>query len=102
MSSIWFTTYSVCRKSSSSVPSQSQSATPTDFPLAASITFVAGRTRAQISQEMETLLGLSEDEQPDGQSPPSLGPTDDLWEQELTRAIDDIGKIAQDRVSKMK
>ena len=49
---------------------------------------------------MESVLGLAKDEQPDGQSR-ELGAGDELWEQELTRAIDDIGKIAQDRASKM-
>lgn len=49
---------------------------------------------------METVLGLAKGEMPNEQSPP-LGPGDELWEQELTRAIEDIGRIAQDRANKM-
>jgi hypothetical protein len=61
---------------------------------------VAGRTRAHIVQEMEGVLDLPAGEQPDGMSPYPLGPGDKDWESELTRAIDDIGRIAQDRASK--
>ncbi|KAG8758096.1 hypothetical protein FRC14_000780 [Serendipita sp. 396] len=65
------------------------------------ITFVACRTRAQIAEEMEQLMGISPEDQLDGSSPKPLGPGDDLWEAELKRAIGDIGRIAQDRASKV-
>lgn len=65
------------------------------------ITFVAGRTRAQIAQEMERALGLTEGEMPNEEAALRLGPGDEVWEQELTRAIEDIGRIAQDRATKM-
>lgn len=50
---------------------------------------------------MEALMDLSSFEQPDGQTPPPVGPGDAGWESELKRAIDDIGHIAQDRAAKL-
>ncbi|CAG8596194.1 10402_t:CDS:2 [Acaulospora colombiana] len=67
-----------------------------------SITFVAGRTRAQIVQEMEESMELKENRQPNSETPAPLGPGDEQWEAELKRAIDDIGRIANDRASKDK
>lgn len=67
-----------------------------------SITFVAGRTRAQIVEEMEQFLGFSAEGQPNGAVPTPVGPGNERWESELARAISEIGKIAQDRASKLK
>lgn len=50
---------------------------------------------------METLLGLLPDEEPNGEAPEPYAPGNEEWEGELRRAIDDIGKIAQDRATKM-
>ncbi|PVG03112.1 hypothetical protein CPB86DRAFT_695443 [Serendipita vermifera] len=71
------------------------------FPGLRYITFVAGRTRAQIVQEMEELMELKENRQPNGETPIPLSPGDEQWEAELKRAIDDIGRIANDRASKL-
>ncbi|KAG8834753.1 hypothetical protein FRC17_007259 [Serendipita sp. 399] len=65
------------------------------------ITFVAGRTRAQIVEEMERFMNIAPGLEHDETSPKAIGPGDGAWEAELERAIDDIGRIAQDRASKL-
>lgn len=65
------------------------------------ITFVAGRTRAQIVDEMEDSMNIRRGSNISGEEPSPLGPGDELWESELSRAIDDIGRIAQDRAKKL-
>jgi hypothetical protein len=50
---------------------------------------------------MEELLGLLPDEEPNGETPAPYVPSDEEWEEELTRAINDIGRIAHDRATKM-
>lgn len=66
------------------------------------ITFVNGRTRAEIAQEMESRLG-SEDRSPyTGQPAESVTPVEvegEEWSAELERAIQDIGLIAKSRLS---
>ncbi|KAG1831279.1 Oxo-4-hydroxy-4-carboxy-5-ureidoimidazoline decarboxylase [Suillus variegatus] len=71
------------------------------------ITFVNGRTRAAIAREMEDKLQLGHplESYPDG--PPLNEPTAESltcvaknsedWLHELTRAVDDVGKIAKSR-----
>lgn len=63
-----------------------------------SITFVNGRTRGQIVDEMEERLGLENGEEA---SREPFDQASEEWEKELTRAINDIGLIAQDRANKL-
>jgi 2-oxo-4-hydroxy-4-carboxy--5-ureidoimidazoline (OHCU) decarboxylase len=73
----------------------------TKYPGLRYITFVNGRTRRTIAEEMEDLLGLehslSSDEPPlAGLSPVEAdGPE---WQAELRRAIHDVGDIAKSRL----
>ncbi|KAF8967671.1 Oxo-4-hydroxy-4-carboxy-5-ureidoimidazoline decarboxylase [Flammula alnicola] len=65
------------------------------------ITFVNGRTRAAIAEEMEEILGLPHsfsDEEPalDSISPVEFASHD--WRTELDRAVNDIGRIAKSRL----
>ncbi|KIY52953.1 hypothetical protein FISHEDRAFT_69412 [Fistulina hepatica ATCC 64428] len=60
------------------------------------ITFVNGRSRAAITQEMEGVLGLSPSDVP---PPDHFTPVDGTaWMSELERAIVDIGLIAKSRL----
>ena len=67
------------------------------------ITFVNGRSRAAIAQEMEIVLGIQHSHLPD--TPPVDGfklkaydQSDERWLAELKRAVDDVGKIARSRL----
>ena len=66
------------------------------------ITFVNGRTRLEIAEEMEDMLGF-----PHSLSPPDNPPFDTIhpvdisseeWKRELNRAVHDIGLIAKSRL----
>lgn len=65
------------------------------------ITFVNGRSRQVIAEEMEDLLGfrhsLSAGE-PDLNGIESVDVEGDLWKGELRRAVDDVGRIAKSRL----
>ena len=67
------------------------------------ITFVNGRTRLEIAEEMEDMLGF-----PHSLSPPDIPPFDTIhpvdisseeWKRELDRAVHDIGLIAKSRLA---
>ena len=67
------------------------------------ITFVNGRTRLEIAEEMENMLGF-----PHSLSPPDNPPFDTIcsvdisseeWKRELDRAVHDIGLIAKSRLA---
>jgi len=67
------------------------------------ITFVNGRSRAAIAQEMEDVLGIQYSLLPD--TPPVDGfklkaydRSDERWLSELKRAVDDVGKITRSRL----
>ncbi|KAF5362080.1 hypothetical protein D9756_002446 [Leucocoprinus leucothites] len=67
------------------------------------ITFVNGRSRATIVEEMEGVLGIEHSLSPD--SPPvdvfgssAYGLSDEKWLSELKRAVEDVGKIAKNRL----
>lgn len=67
------------------------------------ITFVNGRSRAAIAEEMEDVLGISHSLSPDEPSlntfgSKALGQKDEKWLSELRRAVDDVGKIAKSRL----
>lgn len=68
------------------------------------ITFVNGRTRAAIAEEMEDLLvfghSLSPD-QPDISTIKPLDNTNDAWLSELKRAVKDVGNIAKSRLGSL-
>ncbi|KAH7909083.1 Oxo-4-hydroxy-4-carboxy-5-ureidoimidazoline decarboxylase [Hygrophoropsis aurantiaca] len=69
------------------------------------ITFVNGRSRAAIAEEMEDKLGIEHSLSPDE---PSLAAFvaikegDELWKQELDRAVRDVGRIAGSRLAALK
>ncbi|KAJ6485868.1 Oxo-4-hydroxy-4-carboxy-5-ureidoimidazoline decarboxylase [Mycena sanguinolenta] len=65
------------------------------------ITFVNGRSRAEIAREMEDVLGLPHSLSPD--QPPIeeiavIEPETDAWRSELDRAVVDVGRIAHSRL----
>ncbi|KAH7929087.1 hypothetical protein BV22DRAFT_1029921 [Leucogyrophana mollusca] len=65
------------------------------------ITFVNGRSRAAIAQEMEDKLGIEHSLSPDDPSIDTLVPIsedDEYWRQELNRAVNDVGLIAGSRL----
>lgn len=65
------------------------------------ITFVNGRTRAQIMEEMEDQLGVRRSLSPDEPEVGSVGKTpigSEEWVAELERAVGDIEKIARARL----
>ena len=65
------------------------------------ITFVNGRSRAVIAEEMEDVLGIEHSLSPDEPPVDSLKPVDAngaAWRAELDRAIVDIGRIAESRL----
>ncbi|KAF7370875.1 putative allantoinase 1 [Mycena sanguinolenta] len=69
------------------------------------ITFVNGRSRAEIAREMEDVLGLPHSLSPD--QPPVeeitvIKPETDAWTSELDRAVVDVGRIAHSRLGAMK
>ncbi|KAF9221401.1 hypothetical protein BS17DRAFT_757948 [Gyrodon lividus] len=68
------------------------------------ITFVNGRSRAVIAEEMEDKLKTSHSLSPDQPSVESfipVGKHSQEWFQELNRAVEDVGRIAQNRLDKL-
>jgi len=66
------------------------------------ITFVNRRSRAIIAKEMETVLGIEHSLSPDEPPVDSFEPVDtksDAWRRELDRAILDMGRIAESRLT---
>ncbi|EKM81827.1 hypothetical protein AGABI1DRAFT_98429 [Agaricus bisporus var. burnettii JB137-S8] len=77
-----------------------------EYPGLRYITFVNGRSRATIAEEMEDVLGIERSRSPD--EPPlaeftskARGRGDEKWLSELRRAVEDVGKIAQSRLEKL-
>ncbi|KAK2463651.1 hypothetical protein APHAL10511_004402 [Amanita phalloides] len=73
----------------------------TMYPGLRYITFVNGRSRAEILEEMENAMGLEHSLSLDLPTLESLSPVDvtgGAWRSELARAIQDIGKIAKSRL----
>ena len=65
------------------------------------ITFVNGRSRATIVEEMEGVLGLEHSLSPDEPSIDTFEPVEvggGEWTAELDRAVEDVGKIAMSRL----
>ncbi|KIL00765.1 hypothetical protein PAXRUDRAFT_821346 [Paxillus rubicundulus Ve08.2h10] len=74
------------------------------FPGLRYITFVNGRSRAAIAEEMEDKLRTSHSLLPDQPPVDSFMPVEKgtrEWLQELDRAVEDVGKIAQSRLDKL-
>ncbi|KAB5589756.1 hypothetical protein CTheo_6791 [Ceratobasidium theobromae] len=76
------------------------------YPGLVYITFVAGRTRAQIVPEMEGVLGLEPGQEGKENEPPveTITPVQvgsDAWKRELDRAVVDVGRIAKSRLAKL-
>lgn len=68
------------------------------------ITFVNGRSRAVIAEEMENKLRITHSLSPDEPSVESFVPIEThshVWRQELDRAVEDVGRIAQSRLAKL-
>ncbi|OSD03079.1 hypothetical protein PYCCODRAFT_1410050 [Trametes coccinea BRFM310] len=71
------------------------------YPGLVYITFVNGRSRAEIKDEMEEALGLEHSLSPEEPPVQSVGQVEvgsEEWRQELARAIADVGKIAKSRL----
>jgi len=65
------------------------------------ITFVNGRTRLEIAEEMEDMLGFPHSLSPDNPPFDTIYPIDissEEWKNELDRAVRDIGLIAKSRL----
>lgn len=65
------------------------------------ITFVNGRTRLAIAEEMEDVLGIPHSLSPDVPLLDTISPVDissEEWKRELDRAVLDIGRIAKSRL----
>ena len=65
------------------------------------ITFVNGRTRAAVKDEMEDALGLERSLSPDEPPVETVGSIEvgsEEWTTELERAVEDLGKIAESRL----
>lgn len=56
------------------------------------ITFVNGRSRAEIAQEIEGVLSSNQE---------SVEVGGDQWTRELNRAVTDVGRIAKSRLNKL-
>ena len=68
------------------------------------ITFVNGRSRAVIAEEMEDKLGITHSLSPDQPPVESFVPIEKhnhVWRGELDRAVEDVGRIAQSRLAKL-
>ncbi|KAH7890693.1 Oxo-4-hydroxy-4-carboxy-5-ureidoimidazoline decarboxylase [Phlebopus sp. FC_14] len=68
------------------------------------ISFVNGRTRAAIAEEMEDKLGIARSLSPDQPQIESLAPiaaNSPQWLAELGRALEDVGFIAKSRLEKL-
>lgn len=77
-----------------------------EYPGLRYITFVNGRSRATIAEEMEDVLGIEHSRSPD--EPPlaefiskARGRRDEKWLSELKRAVEDVGRIAKSRLEKL-
>ena len=74
------------------------------YPGLVYITFVNGRSRAEIKDEMEDKLGLGHSlnvDEPPVESVASVQTGGDEWKRELERAVDDVGKIAKSRLQSL-
>lgn len=74
------------------------------FPGLRYITFVNGRSRAAIAEEMEGVLGLEHSLSPDQPNVETIKPierTDAKWLSELRRAVEDVGRIAKSRLGSL-
>jgi len=68
------------------------------------ITFVNGRSRAVIAEEVEDKLRIAHSLSPDQPSVESFIPVEKYsraWRQELDRAVEDVGRIAHSRLAKL-
>lgn len=73
----------------------------TCYPGLRYITFVNGRSRAVIAEEMEDVLGYSHSLSPDEPAIETLTPLEigtTSWLSELNRAVQDVGRIAKSRI----
>jgi 2-oxo-4-hydroxy-4-carboxy--5-ureidoimidazoline (OHCU) decarboxylase len=71
------------------------------FPGLVFITFVAGRSRAAVAEEMEDKLGFAHSLDADEPPLETLVPVrveGDTWMAELDRAVEDVGRIALNRL----
>ncbi|KAI1796617.1 OHCU decarboxylase-domain-containing protein [Ganoderma leucocontextum] len=71
------------------------------YPGLVHITFVNGRSRAEIKDEMEDKLGLEHSvsaDEPSAVSIVSVEKGSEEWKGELERAVSDVGKIARSRL----
>ena len=69
------------------------------------ITFVNGRTRAVIMEEMEDVLGLERSlsaDQPEVEGVGKVEVGGDEWRKELERAVQDVGRIAKSRLKALR
>ncbi|KAF9054453.1 Oxo-4-hydroxy-4-carboxy-5-ureidoimidazoline decarboxylase [Panaeolus papilionaceus] len=74
------------------------------FPGLRYITFVNGRSRAAIAEEMEDMLGFEHSLSADSPSLDAVSPIEkesEEWRMELQRAIVDIGRIAKSRLGSL-
>lgn len=72
------------------------------YPGLVYITFVNGRSRAVIKDEMEDALGLEhtvDADEPSADSVESVEVGGETWKAELERAVADVGRIAKSRLS---
>ena len=68
------------------------------------ITFVNGRSRAVVAEEIEDKLRITHSLSPDQPSVESFLPVEKhshVWREELDRAVEDVGRIAQSRLAKL-
>ncbi|CAK5283766.1 unnamed protein product, partial [Mycena citricolor] len=75
------------------------------YPSLRYITFVNGRSRAEVAHEMEDALGIPHSLDP--HSPPleeiiPITAGDPIWRSELDRAVSDIGHIATSRLTSLR
>ena len=71
------------------------------YPGLVYITFVNGRSRAEIKEEMEDKLGLEHSvnvDEPPVEDVASVEVGSEEWKSELDRAVGDVGKIAKSRL----
>ncbi|KAG9118656.1 hypothetical protein FRC07_006727 [Ceratobasidium sp. 392] len=76
------------------------------YPGLVYITYVAGRSRAQIVPEMESVLGIGHAPEGKEGEPPvetieSVEVEGEAWTKELNRAVVDVGRIAKGRLDKL-
>ncbi|EGN96618.1 hypothetical protein SERLA73DRAFT_111270 [Serpula lacrymans var. lacrymans S7.3] len=66
------------------------------------MTFVNGRSRAVIAEEMEDMLGIEHSLSPDEPNVNSICPVktgEEEWVSELDRAVHDVGRVAKSRLN---